>query len=47
MGGNQCHKIEFKKKRMKTSDNSIRDIWDNIKYTNIWVLDEEETEKGP
>lgn len=30
---------------MKTNENSIRDIWGNIKYTNICitgVLDEEE-----
>ena len=38
-----------KEKRMKTNENSIRDIWGNIKYTNICitgVLDEEEREKG-
>jgi len=40
-----------KEKRMKKkNENSIRDICDNIKYTNICitgVLDEEEREKGP
>ena len=38
-----------KVKRMKRTENSFRDHWDNIKYTNIWiigVLEEQEIKKG-
>ena len=38
-----------KEKRMKRID-SLRDLWDNIKHTNIriiGVLEEEEKKKGP
>ena len=38
-----------KVKRMKTTDNSLRDLWDNIKYTNIGIIgvpEEEEKKKG-
>ena len=37
-------------KRMKTNEDNLRDLWDNIKCTNIyiiWVLEGEEREKGP
>ena len=36
-----------KEKRMETIDNSIRDLWDNIKHTNNWIIrvPEEEKEK--
>ena len=37
-------------KRMKRNEDSLRDLWDNIKCTNIyiiWVLEGEEREKGP
>ena len=37
-----------KVKRMKRTEDGLRDIWDNIKHTNIWiigVLDEEEKKK--
>ena len=27
-----------KVKRMKTTDNSLRDLWDNIKCTNIGII---------
>ena len=43
-------KNEKKKKRMKTTEDSLTDLWDNIKHTNmciIWVSDGEEREKGP
>ena len=33
---------------MKRSEDSLRDLWDNIKHTNIWiigVLEEEEEKK--
>ena len=39
-----------KKQRMKTTEDSLTDLWDNIKHTNIciiWVSDGEEREKGP
>ena len=35
---------------MKRNENSLRDLWDNIKHTNIWVIrvpEEEEKEKEP
>ena len=39
-----------KEKRMKTNEDSLRDLWDNIKCTNIWIIGvpgREEREKGP
>ena len=38
-----------KVKRMKRTEGSLRDLWDNIKYTNIQIigdLEEEEIKKG-
>ena len=38
-----------KEKRMKRTEDSLRDLWDNIKFTNIWsirVSEEEEKKKG-
>ena len=38
-----------KEKRMKRTEDSLRDLWDNIKRTNIRTIkfpEEEETEKG-
>ena len=38
-----------KVKRIKRPENSLRDLWDNIKYINIWnieVPEEEEKKKG-
>ena len=36
-------------KRMKRNEDSLRDLWDNIKCTNIRIRGvlEEEKEKGP
>ena len=37
-----------KEKRMKRIENSLRDLWDNIKCTNIWIIgvpEEEEKKK--
>ena len=37
-------------KRMKRNEDSLRDIWDNIKCTNILIIgvpEGEEREKGP
>ena len=37
-----------KVKRMKRTEDSLRDLWDNIKYTNIQItgVPEEEKKKG-
>ena len=38
-----------KEKRMKTTEDSLRDLWDNIKCTNIRITgvpEEEEKKKG-
>ena len=38
-----------KVKRMKTTDNSLRDLWDSIELTNIRIIgvpEEEEKKKG-
>ena len=38
-----------KVKRMRRTEDSLRDLWDNIKLTNIRIigaLEEEETKKG-
>ena len=37
-------------KRMKRNEDSLRDLWDNIKCTNICIMgvpEGEESEKGP
>ena len=34
---------------MKRIEDSLRDLWDNIKHTNIWIIgvpEEEEKKKG-
>ena len=39
-----------KEKRMKRNKDSLRDLWDNIKYNNIRIIgvpEGEEREKGP
>ena len=39
-----------KEKRMKTHEDSLRDLWDNIKHTNIHIIrapEGDEKEKGP
>ena len=39
-----------KEKRMKRNEDSLRDLWDNIKCTNIHIIgvpEGEEREKGP
>ena len=48
-GGNHYYRTE-KKKRMERYEDSVRDLWDNIKYTNIHIIqvpEGEEREKGP
>ena len=40
---------ENKVKRMKRTEHSLRDLWDNIKHTNIQIIgvpEEEEKKKG-
>ena len=36
---------------MKRNEDSLRDLWDNMSCTNIWIIgipeEEEEKEKGP
>ena len=43
-------KEQNKVKRMTRSEDSLRDIWDNIKHTNIQIIgvpeEEEEKKKG-
>ena len=42
-------KEQNKVKRMKRTEDSLRDLWDNIKCTNIWITgvpEEEEKKKG-
>ena len=40
---------QMKEKRMERNEDSLRDLWDNIKSTNICIIGvpEGETEKGP
>ena len=38
-----------KVKRMKRTEDSLKDLWDNIRHTNIWIIgvpEEEEKKKG-
>ena len=42
-------KEQNKLKRIKRAEDSLRDFWDNIKHTNIWIIwvpEEEEKKKG-
>ena len=41
--------VENKEKRMKRNEGSLRELWDNIKHTNIHIIGvpEEGEEKGP
>ena len=41
-------KEQTKVKRMKRAEDSLRDLWDHIKHTNIWItgVSEEEKKKG-
>ena len=39
-----------KEKRMKRNEDSLRDLWDNVKHNNILIIgvpEKEEREKGP
>ena len=35
---------QTKVKRMKRAEDSLRDIWDHIKCTNIWIIGDPEEE---
>ena len=42
-------KEQNKLKRIKRAEDSLRDFWDNIKHTNIWIIgvpEKEEKKKG-
>ena len=44
----ETNTAENKEKRMKRMEDSLRDLWDNIKQTNIWIIgvpEEEEKKK--
>ena len=46
-GVNHCHKTEY---RMERNEDSLRDLWGNIKCTSIRIIgvpEGEEREKGP
>ena len=36
-----------KVKRVKRTEDSLRDLWDNIKYTKIWIIGVPEEEASP
>ena len=38
-----------REKRIKTNEDNLRDLWDNVKHPNIWIIgvpEEEDKEKG-
>ena len=42
-------KEQNKVKRIKRTEDSLRDLWNNIKHTNIWIIgvpEEEKKKKG-
>ena len=47
---NQINEDQAKKeKRIKRNDDNLRDLWDNVKCPNIWIIgvpEEEDKKKG-
>jgi len=43
-GGNNFWRAE-QSKRMKITEDSLRDLWDNIKHTNIQIIEVPEEEE--
>ena len=41
----KCSEEKNKVKRMKRTKDSLRDLWDNIECTNIWIIGVPEEEK--
>ena len=50
-GGNHCCRTEYRKTEWKKKKgNSLKDLWNNIKHTNICIMgitEREEREKRP
>ena len=47
---NRMVEITASEQNIEKNEDSLRDLWDNIKHTNIhiiWVVEGEEREKGP
>ena len=38
-------KDQNKEKRMKLTEDCVRDLWNNIKHTNIWIIWAKEKDK--
>ena len=38
-------KEQNKEKRMKRIEDSLREVWDNIKCSNIWIIEVPEEER--
>ena len=44
---NEAERI--KEKRIKRNEDNLRDLWDNVKHPNIWIIgvpEEEDKKKG-
>ena len=46
---NEAERKKEKKKRIKRNEDNLRDLWDNVKHPNIWIIgvpEEEDKKKG-
>ena len=43
-GGNHCHRTVYREKNEKNED-SLRDLWDNIRHTSIYIIEVPEGEE--
>ena len=46
---NETERENKKKKRNKRNEENLRDVWDNVKCPNIWIIgvqEEEDKKKG-